>query len=325
MTTKEKYLNPLTDFGFKKLFGPASNKVLLIDFLNEILPTQHRITDLRYAPTEQLGPRSVDRRAFFDLYCIGENGSRFIVEMQKVRQNYFKDRSVYYASFPIQEQATQGPWNFKLDAVYMVGVLDFIFDDHKEEEELLHIVELKDQRCEVFFDKLKFIYIELPKFKKTIDELETHFDKWLYLLQRLWEFKERPAAFQEKVFQQLFRAAEIAQFDNTERLSYRESLKHYWDLNNVLEASMEEGWEKGWENGKDAGRKEGIREGIEEGKKVGIEEGKKEGIKEGLKKGWEEGISEGVKQIAQKMKAAQVPISQIAELSGLSLAQIKAL
>ena len=105
MALQDKYINPFTDFGFKKLFGSELNKDLLIDFLNQVLPGKHKIKDLTYARTEQLGNTETDRKAIFDLYCIGENGERFIVEMQKAKQNFFKDRSVYYSSFPIQEQA----------------------------------------------------------------------------------------------------------------------------------------------------------------------------------------------------------------------------
>ena len=85
-----------------------------------------------------------------------------------------------------------------------MGVLDFIFDDHKDDPTLMHVVELKNQHCEVFYDKLKFIYLELPKFVKTIDQLETHFDKWLFLLKHLYELNDRPAALQERVFNRLF-------------------------------------------------------------------------------------------------------------------------
>ena len=150
-----RYINPLTDFGFKKLFGTEPNKDLLIDFLNQILPERHQIKDLNYSRNEQLGQAELDRKAIFDLYCIGQSGERFIVEVQKAKQNYFKDRSIYYSSFPIQEQAKKGDWDFKQDPVYTVGILDFIFDDHKNEGELLHLIELKNQRCEIFYDKLK--------------------------------------------------------------------------------------------------------------------------------------------------------------------------
>lgn len=147
---QERYVNLLTDFGFKRVFGSEPNKQLLIDFLNTLLPERHKIASLSYKSTENLGNTQIDRKAIFDIYCQGENGERFIVEIQKAKQNFFKDRSVFYASFPIQEQALRGEWNFQLASVYSVGVLDFIFDDHQEEDTLIHTVELKNQHCKVF-------------------------------------------------------------------------------------------------------------------------------------------------------------------------------
>jgi len=243
---KEKYINPLTDFGFKKLFGTESTKVLLIDFLNQILPDR-KIKDLSYSSNEKQGQTEIDRKAIFDLYCIGDNGERFIVEMQKAKQNWFKDRSVYYASFPIQEQAKKNEWNYKLDPVYSIGILDFIFDDHKKEKELLHIVELKNQHCEVFYNKLKFIYLELPKFKKKEKDLKTHFDKWIFVLTHLSKLKNRPKKLQERVFAKLFEEAEIAKFTPQEREAYEESLKYYRDIKNVVDTSREEGLKEGFE------------------------------------------------------------------------------
>ena len=244
-TLQDKFINPLTDFGFKKLFGTEPNKILLIDFLNQILPDKHKIKDLSYSKNEQMGLNELDRKAIFDLYCIGESGERFIVEIQKAKQNYFKDRSLYYSSFPIQEQAEKGNWDYQLDPVYTVGILDFVFDDHKLEDELLHVVELKNQRCEVFYDKLKFIYIELPKFKKSEGELETQFDKWLFVFRHLSDLQDRPKKLQDKVFQKLFEAAEIAKFSPEEREAYEESLKYYRDLKNVVDTSKMEGVKEG--------------------------------------------------------------------------------
>lgn len=241
MSTTSRYINPLTDFGFKKLFGTEPNKVLLIDFLNQILPDRHKIKDLNYSRNEHVGQNDLDRKAIFDLYCIGESGERFIVEIQKAKQNYFKDRSIYYSSFPIQEQAQKGDWDYKLDPVYTVGILDFVFDDNKESEEIIHFVELKNQREEVFYDKLKFIYIELPKFKKQEEELETHFDKWLYVFRYLAELQNRPQKLQDKVFKKLFESAEIAKFSKADREAYEESLKYYRDIKNVVDTSKQEG------------------------------------------------------------------------------------
>jgi predicted transposase/invertase (TIGR01784 family) len=145
---KDKYINPLTDFGFKKLFGTEPNKILLIDFLNQILPERHQIKDLSYSRNEHLGLHEMD---------------------------------------------------------------------------------------------LKFIYIELPKFKKQEDELETQFDKWLYVFRHLSNLQDRPKKLQDRIFQKLFEAAEIARFTPEERNAYEDSLKYYRDLKNVVDTSREEG------------------------------------------------------------------------------------
>jgi predicted transposase/invertase (TIGR01784 family) len=188
MRVKDKYINPFTDFGFKKLFGTEPNKDLLIDFLNELLrKDEGEIRDITFLSKEQLGRTIDDRKAIFDIYCENESGDKFIVELQKAKQNYFKDRSIYYSTFPIQSQAEKGDWNFQLKSVYTVGILDFIFEENKGDKEVFHHeVQLFDKNSQiVFYDKLTYIYLEMPKFSKTIDELETHFDKWLYIIQNL--------------------------------------------------------------------------------------------------------------------------------------------
>jgi predicted transposase/invertase (TIGR01784 family) len=245
MALKDKYINPFTDFGFKKLFGTEPNKDLLIDFLNEVvLPKDRKIMDLTYSNNERTARSKSDRKAIFDLYCVGKNNERFIVEMQKAKQNYFKDRSVYYASFPIQEQGLKGKWDFKLSEVYTVGILDFVFSEDKDEKSVRHEVKLKDQNCKVFYDKLTFIYLEMPHFLKTEDELETPYDKWLYVLKYLPELEKRPEKLQEKIFDKLFKAAEIAKFSPEELVEYEDSLKQYRDLKNVIDTAFDDGGKK---------------------------------------------------------------------------------
>lgn len=250
MALQDKYISPFTDYGFKKLFGTEVNKDLLIDFLNQVLPAHHQIKELSYTSNEQLGNTDMDRKAIFDLYCISPSGERFIVEMQKAKQNYFKDRSVYYSSFPIQEQAKKGIWNFQLAAVYTIGILDFVFEEEKEKKEVLHVVKLKDQNCNVFYNKLTFIYLEMPHFNKTEQELSTNFDKWLYVLKHLPDLQGRPAALQERIFKKLFATAEIAKFNKKERAQYEQSLKYYRDLKNVIDTSFDEGRIEGREEGR---------------------------------------------------------------------------
>ena len=127
-----------------------------------------------------------------------------------------------------------------------------MFDETRNKEQLLHQVELKDQNNKVFYDKLKFIYIELPKFNKSDDELTTQFDKWLYIFKHLAELQNRPIALQEKIFKRFFEAAEIAKFSQDERQVYESSLKYYRDIKNVVDTSKEEGIKEG----KQVGEKE---------------------------------------------------------------------
>lgn len=248
-----RYVNPYTDFGFKLLFGTPVNKDLLIGFLNALFRGEQEITDVTYLNAEQLGRAEWDRKAVFDVYCENVKGERFIVEMQKARQKYFKDRSVFYSTFPIREQAKVGDWDYELKSVYTVGVLNFVFDEDKDDEEYYHHeVKLMDVgRKEVFYEKLTFIYLEMPKFRKREDELETLFDKWMFVLKNLATLLDRPAALQERVFKRLFETAEIARFSESEMRDYEESLKNLRDLGNVLNTAKEEG------------RKEGRKEGIE--------------------------------------------------------------
>lgn len=239
---REKYINPFTDFGFKKLFGEEANKDLLIDFLNELLEDRGGLSDLTFIKSEQLGATEADRKAIFDLYCQNSKGEKFIVELQKAKQKFFKDRSIYYSTFPIQEQALKGDWDYKLNAVYTISIMDFEFDESpSHKNKLRHDIQLLDiETKELFYDKLKFIYLEMPKFNKTIDELETHYDKWLYVLKNLPKLDRIPEKLKEGLFLRLFEVAEIAKYDDNEQRAYQDSVKYYRDLKNVMDTAVEE-------------------------------------------------------------------------------------
>jgi predicted transposase/invertase (TIGR01784 family) len=246
---KAKYVNPFTDFGFKKIFGEEASKPLLIDFLNSLLPQTNKVKDLSFKNTEHLGQSEADRKSLFDIYCEAENGEKFIVELQKAKQNFFKERTIYYSTFPIREQAEKGEWNYNLKAVFCIGILDFIFDDYENEperSEVVHSIKLKNQNGKTFYDKLNYIYLEMPNFSKTESELETRLDQWLFFIKNLEDFQNIPGIFKDEIiFNQAFEKAELARFDNAEWESYESSLKEYRDIKGYIDTAFDEGKTEG--------------------------------------------------------------------------------
>ena len=242
---KDKYIDPFTDFGFKKLFGEECNKDLLLDFLNELLyKKEGRIVSLTYLKNEKLGRSDEDRKAVFDLYCENEKGEKFIVEMQKARQKFIKDRTLFYGTFPIVEQAPKGDWSYELKAVYIVAILNFEFDDDKDDDpnKYRYDIMLTDiETHKIFYNKLTFTYLVTPKFHKEVDELETRFEKWIYVLKNLKRLDHLPDRLRDRIFEKMFAAAEIAKLTPEEYKLYIDRLKTYQDWQNSLDTAKEEG------------------------------------------------------------------------------------
>ncbi|MCV6637236.1 Rpn family recombination-promoting nuclease/putative transposase [Candidatus Albibeggiatoa sp. nov. NOAA] len=241
----DKYINLFTDYGFKKIFGEEPNKDLLIGFLNALLDKQEHITDLTYLKNEQLGRNQGERRAIYDLYCSNDRGEKFIVEIQRVKQQYFKDRSLYYSTFAIQEQARKGDdWKYQLKHVYTIGILDFQFDDNTPEfHHHVQLVEVNTQR--IFYDKLTFIYLEIPKFNKALSELKNDYEKWLFAFKNLHKLSDKPIALQDGIFKKLLEAAEITKLDQCSFDEYQDSLKVYWDLKSSMDSYYLDGKKDG--------------------------------------------------------------------------------
>ena len=292
MNPLPRNINPFTDFGFKKLFGEEASKDILLDFLNAVLEDEvGEIVDLEYAKNEHLGTSELDRKVVFDIFCRTASGERIIIEMQKFFQTHYKERSLYYTTFAIQEQAVKGEWDFRLYPVYCISLLDFVLrDPDVDSEKYFHTVKLLEvETGKVFNDKLSFIYIETPKFNKNVEDLETKFEKWMYLLTRL-EFLERlPEALQHKIFEKVMSIAELLKLEKTDRQAYEESLKKHRDLKNAMDTQY----------------------------MLGVEEG----IEKGMEKGMEKGIE---KAAIMMLKAGEDPV-HVARILGLSKAQIESL
>lgn len=235
-----KYINPFTDFGFKRMFGSKESKEFLISFLNSLFENEDTIVDLTYENPENLGLSPEDRGAIFDLYCTTDKDTHIIVEMQNAKQTYFVDRSIYYASYPIREAAQAGKWNYKLPKVYTVAFLNFTLAWHADEG-FKHVVKLVDTETnKVFYDKLTLIFLEMPKYLKTLEQAEGNQDIWFWIIQNMNQLSEYPEAIQDKMFKRFFRLAEISKLSKEERKAYEASLKIMRDYDNCLQTAAAE-------------------------------------------------------------------------------------
>ena len=283
-----RYIDPKTDFGFKRLFGQEDSKNILKEFLFDVLNLAYPIQELTYIPPEQLPASPEDRSGIYDVYCVDAVGQRFIVEMQRGWQIYIKDRVLYYVTFPIIHQAQKGAeWRFELLPIYCIAILDFALDD---DPQYLRRVQLSDTTTKaVFYDKLTFVYIELPKFQQSITQLSTDADRWIYLLKHMPELQDIPKELAEGSFTQAFAIAREAALSPEERLQYEISLKLARDRFATLEGAHIKG----------------------------LEEGREEGLKQGLQ--------QGRLDIARSMLARGFDVAIIAQLTELSVETIKTL
>lgn len=300
-----RFINPFTDVGFKRIFGQEINKDLLIDFLNSLLAGEKHITDIHFLDKEVLGETIEDRNSIYDIYCTDKNGEQFIVEMQNRSHKNFRERALFYLSRAIVRQGEKGSkWLFNLKAVYGVFFMNFSLDE-------LHgqlrtdIVLSNRETHEIFTDKMRYVFLQLPAFQKEEDECKTDFERWIYVLKNMETLHRLPFKARKAVFRKLEEIVDIASLSKEDRVKYDESIKVYRD-NLVTEAwALEEGKKRGIEIGKE--------QGIEIGKEQGIEIGK------------EQGKEEATIQNARGMKAEGIPIETIAKITGLSIEKIKEL
>ena len=265
-----------SDFMFKRAFG---QKNILISFLNSILKTD-KITDVEYRNVEMLGLTKKDRKVFYDVYCHTSDNRDFVVEMQHNPQKYFRDKSLYYSTYTIQKQHGEAKKAFKrkpLYPVYVIAILDYTMshvEDWPRDKFISHYLVKEEVVNEVHSDSLHFIYIELPRFNKMLENLSDESDKWTYLFNNLSKMNEIPEEFDENSFQDLFTTAKIANFTAEEIQRYTEEQKMSYDYQNCInyavetavEAAVKTATEKALSEGEEKGKAEGLAEGEEKGK-----------------------------------------------------------
>ncbi|MDR1270418.1 MAG: Rpn family recombination-promoting nuclease/putative transposase [Planctomycetaceae bacterium] len=253
------FFDPYSDYGFKKLFGEEGSKDILIDFLNTMLPERHQIAELTFSDKEIVPAGMFDRRGSYDIYCTAANQDRFIVEMQKGRFPTFKERALIYSVWSLQNQIKRGEdWDKKkrFAAIYFVGVMNFVFNEERDDDgnpipnKLYTNIRLCDDDGTLFYSGLTMKFLQMPLFKKTENELETRFDKWLYFLKNLPSFDHIPRILNEPIFSHAFDVAKLGNMAPEEREAYDKSVMDALAYFGAIQEGREEGEIEGRIKGK---------------------------------------------------------------------------
>ncbi|MEM1123133.1 MAG: PD-(D/E)XK nuclease family transposase, partial [Bacteroidota bacterium] len=187
----------------------------------------------------------------------------------------------------------------------------------EDKDKLYHHVQLKDQDCQVFYDKLHFIYLELSKFKKPLSECKSHYEKWLWVFKNLPKQEEIPSDLQIAVFKKVFKIAEVAKLNPKEQDAYQESLKNLWDLKNVVDTAFKDGRTTGLEEGEAIGLEKGEAIGLEKGEAIGLEKGENKGIALTLKIIQLYNQQKSIEAIAKTVEKDQMFVNNVLRETGL--------
>ena len=292
-----KYVNLLNDTGFKHVFGREANKEIIIAFLNEIIPDRH-ILDIEHLRNEQIPMRIESKKSVYDLYCTTDDDSKIIVELQNDPQKYFVDRAIYYSTFPVQAQVEKGDPEYKLCPIYVVSILNFTLPELEGEENVLSTFRLKELNTgRELSDKYTFVFIELGKFNKQLQELDKHniLEGFYYCLKHISKLQERPLELQQEIIGKLFEAARVAALQPEEFEEYIGTMVTERDIKNYVSYAHEKG----------------------------KEEGKAEGLAEGLAEGEAIGEIKGIHKTARNLKAKGISVELIMECTGLSAEEVE--
>ena len=232
----------LTDRTFKKAFNPdTKNKVCLIALLNAVLEGEMSspIVDVQSRDKEFNDGSNENRTTVFDLYCIDSAQRRFIIEVQLLMQENIVNRAIYYASQTVIAQGERGQkYNYELKPVVTVVFMEFnVFVDDR----YIRRAKLREINGASVSEVLSFAFVELPKFNKPLDQLETTLDRGLYALKNMKNMTQMPKQYANTAFELLFSSAYLAKLSKEEQKMIDEAQKAKWDEYAINKAALDRG------------------------------------------------------------------------------------
>lgn len=297
----QRYVDILTNGGFKALFGDVNNKDVVMSIINVFLPDHRKAVDIEYMPTEHQGPVTRTSKEYhYDFMCRDASGTVFIVELQRYYEDHWFKRCVSYASRVYDTQNRRG-MDYDIPPVYLIGLMgvDIVHHDPVAwgDRYVSEYTFREKFTNELLDETIVIIFAELTRFHKQSSECISDQDKILFLLKNIGRMMEQPMWLQKEIYTRIFEACEIAGFTMDKRINYDRDMY-------------------------DERRLEGERSAY---RRIGLEEGRKEGLEEGRQEGRQEGLEEGRQDIIRKMSSAGMSIEQICSITEMSQDEVKSL
>jgi predicted transposase/invertase (TIGR01784 family) len=310
-----QFINPTTDFAFKKIFGSPESADILLSFLNAVLgfKSPYRIKKVEiqdpYLPPAIKGMKD----SFVDVRAIDEQGKHYIIEMQVMPVKNFEQRVLYNACKKYAGQIQKGEDYRLLNDVIALTVTDFVMFDHVD---MVSKFKLRDESGREYSDDVELIFVELPKFKKNEHELLDLLDKWCYFLRNAQNLNHVPQVLaEESAIDHAFVIANRAQLSEKEQEMQERREMYIQDQRGIVEKALEDGENKGMKKGLEKGMQLGMQQGIEKG----IEQGIEKGIEQGRQQGEAIGAHKKALEAAKNLRALGLADEQICAALGLSL------
>ncbi len=265
-------MNLRSDVGFKAVFADRNNKDILIGVLNQILPPEARIEDIKeYSDREQRRDVPYGKKTVLDLVCVDRDDRTFVVEMQASEEDFFFERCVYYASGLYHLELSDGVRYKGLRPVYVVSFLNYRLrhDDESlwDTDHFISHWRFTEKRTGMVADQtISVIFVEMTLFTKTLEECVTEFDRLFYIFKNSDGFQRIPEWIEEAggISRRLAEACEVAAFDKEKKLKYEIDKMNEWDILAQREFAERKGLEEGLQKGLREGREEGLEQGREE-------------------------------------------------------------
>lgn len=277
-----KFLDPKNDVAFKRIFGTEKHKDILIHFLNDMLSfsKKAKILEIIFLKTAQDPEIASKKQSIVDVLCTDEKGSQYIVEMQVVRSKGFEKRAQYYAANAYSSQMNIGEEYSKLKEVIFLAITNFVMFPDKKAYKSDHVT-LDKHTFERDLKDFYFCFLELPKFNKNIDELQTIVEKWTFFFKHASQTREadlEKIIGSDEVIRAAYQALNQFSWSEEELNTYDRETKRERDAEAILSQQRIEGLAEGLEKGK----AEGLAVGMEKGKAEGLAEGMLQGKKRAL-------------------------------------------